>query len=148
MATSSVAAEFFVRTTMAKPSPTNVTDANHKDLRKFGCGKKNVFRLIGNDFDDLASVQLDDPAHFATWSPPDPPIVIVHSSEFEIHAQCSCSGFTIAGFFLRLLWPLLWRFGLVKWPQYGIGGLTVTVTNQPGNSGQLTYPNGSITYGS
>jgi hypothetical protein len=132
---------------MAKPQIVDVTDDHHVPKRKFKCNKKNVFRIIGNEFDDDAMVELKDPQGAGKWI--NPPIGVVpktHKRELEVTAQCNCGRSPLLDFFLRLIWPLLRLFGLVSRRHWGIGSLTVTVTNPSGGSDTVPYPDNSITY--
>jgi hypothetical protein len=131
---------------MAKPHPVDVTedDDNHPPKRKFKCGK-NSFRLIGDHFDDDAKIVLNDPTGAANWAnPPDTVKSVKSGLEFRIEAHCTCPKSTFLGFFARLLWPLLWLLGLVKRKHFGIGGLTITVTNDSGEETPLSISN--VTY--
>jgi hypothetical protein len=62
-------------------------------------------------------------------------------TEFQIKARCTCNQSSFLGFFLRLIWPLLWLLRLVASKQFGTGSLTVTVTNDSGDSGTLQIAN-------
>ena len=125
---------------MAKPKPVDVTDSGHTPKRKFKCNGTNVFRLIGNDLDDNAKVELKDHKGVATWDTPKVNVVM-HGLEFQLEAKCSCrrSGFT--GLFAVLLAPILFLLELLGIiTSGGSGGLTVTVTNGGGEVGDpLVY---------
>jgi hypothetical protein len=131
---------------MAKPNPKDVTDAGHHSKRRFSCGH-NVFRLIGADFENVATVTLDDPEGAAVWTNPADVIVITPQSELEIKARATCRRGALMRFVVRVLGPVLKLLGIPPKRPQGIGSLTVTVTNNMGQTGTLSFPDHTITYG-
>jgi hypothetical protein len=129
---------------MGKPNPVDATDDQHSPKRKFKCSHKNPFRIIGTEFDDAAKVHLEDPQGVATWVNPPLVSLIQKKVELKVDATCTCGHSAFLGFLLRLFWPLLRLFRLVSHNHYGIGSLTITVTNDSGDQGVLTIPD--ITY--